>query len=282
MPINYAKLRANLNLAKCRALLLMKQKMEMNKRARQEIVKLVSKQCYERASLLVEHIILEQNRFEAMEIVKLYCDFLLTQFTLIEQMNITTIDSYESHLVAIVSLLWATQHFKIEVPELVIVSKQFKAKFSKSFVEAASKNVSGTVNNKLIEKLSSQILPQTLVQKYINEVATVLKVENKPKQNALTLQIAEFPESIKLTTVTRKMSSPPQRPPRKSKSLAPATIEDHIENNNALVGLTRSVEAINYPNPPKDSPSASSSTIDNSSIDFNDIQRRFEKLKDKK
>jgi len=64
--------------------LLQKKKTELALKQRKEIANFIVEGKLERAKIRVEHIIREDNLVEAMEIVELYCDLLLTRFGLIQ------------------------------------------------------------------------------------------------------------------------------------------------------------------------------------------------------
>lgn len=60
---------------------------ELAQKARKEIADYLSAGKDERARIRVEHIIREDYLVEAMEILELYCDLLLTRFGLIQSMK---------------------------------------------------------------------------------------------------------------------------------------------------------------------------------------------------
>lgn len=64
-----------------------KKKAELAQKARKEIADYLSAGKDERARIRVEHIIREDYMVEAMEILELYCDLLLTRLGLIQSMK---------------------------------------------------------------------------------------------------------------------------------------------------------------------------------------------------
>lgn len=64
-----------------------KNEAELAQKARKEIADYLSSGKDERARIRVEHIIREDYLVEAMEILELYCDLLLTRFGLIQSMK---------------------------------------------------------------------------------------------------------------------------------------------------------------------------------------------------
>lgn len=84
---NYVKLKTNLRLAINRLKLLEKKKSELAQKARKEIADYITDGKYERAKIRVEHIIREDYMVEAMELVEMYCDLLLSRFGLLQEMK---------------------------------------------------------------------------------------------------------------------------------------------------------------------------------------------------
>lgn len=84
---NYSKLKTNLRLTINRLKLLEKKKTELAQKARKEIADYIADGKYERAKIRVEHIIREDYMVEAMEILEMYCDLLLSRFGLLQEMK---------------------------------------------------------------------------------------------------------------------------------------------------------------------------------------------------
>lgn len=84
---NYPRLKTNLRLAINRLKLLEKKKSELAQKARKEIADYISEGKYERAKIRVEHIIREDYLVEAMELIEMYCDLLLSRFGLLQEMK---------------------------------------------------------------------------------------------------------------------------------------------------------------------------------------------------
>lgn len=82
---NYSKLKTNLRLSLNRLKLLEKKKTELAQKARKEIADMVAAGKSERAKIRVEHIIREDYFVEALEIVEMFCDALLSRFGLLQQ-----------------------------------------------------------------------------------------------------------------------------------------------------------------------------------------------------
>ncbi|XP_009475664.1 PREDICTED: IST1 homolog isoform X2 [Nipponia nippon] len=170
------RLRVNLRLVINRLKLLEKKKTELAQKARKEIADYLAAGKDERARIRVEHIIREDYLVEAMEILELYCDLLLARFGLIQSMK--ELDSGLAEAVS--TLIWAAPRLQSEVAELKIVADQLCAKYSKEYGKLCRTNQIGTVNDRLMHKLSVEAPPKILVEKYLIEIAKNYNVPYEP------------------------------------------------------------------------------------------------------
>uniref|UniRef100_A0A8C4I1F2 IST1 homolog n=1 Tax=Dicentrarchus labrax TaxID=13489 RepID=A0A8C4I1F2_DICLA len=170
------RLRVNLRLVINRLKLLEKKKTELAQKARKEIADYLSSGKDERARIRVEHIIREDYLVEAMEILELYCDLLLTRFGLIQSMKELDPGLQE----AVSTLIWAAPRLQSEVSELKTVSDQLCAKYSKEYGKLCRTNQIGTVNDRLMHKLSVEAPPKILVERYLIEIAKNYNVPYEP------------------------------------------------------------------------------------------------------
>uniref|UniRef100_A0A8C5QNB2 IST1 homolog n=1 Tax=Leptobrachium leishanense TaxID=445787 RepID=A0A8C5QNB2_9ANUR len=170
------RLRVNLRLVINRLKLLEKKKTELAQKARKEIADYLSSGKDERARIRVEHIIREDYLVEAMEILELYCDLLLARFGLIHSMK--ELDPGLSEAVS--TLIWAAPRLQSEVTELKIVADQLCAKYSKEYGKLCRTNQIGTVNDRLMHKLSVEAPPKILVERYLIEIAKNYNVPYEP------------------------------------------------------------------------------------------------------
>ncbi|XP_029950809.1 IST1 homolog isoform X3 [Salarias fasciatus] len=170
------RLRVNLRLVINRLKLLEKKKTELAQKARKEIADYLSSGKDERARIRVEHIIREDYLVEAMEILELYCDLLLARFGLIQSMKELDPGLQE----AVSTLIWATPRLQSEVNELKIVCDQLCAKYSKEYGKLCRTNQIGTVNDRLMHKLSVEAPPKILVERYLIEIAKNYNVPYEP------------------------------------------------------------------------------------------------------
>ncbi|XP_053571519.1 IST1 homolog [Bombina bombina] len=182
------RLRVNLRLVINRLKLLEKKKTELAQKARKEIADYLSTGKDERARIRVEHIIREDYLVEAMEILELYCDLLLARFGLIQSMK--ELDPGLSEAVS--TLIWAAPRLQTEVSELKIVADQLCAKYSKEYGKLCRTNQIGTVNDRLMHKLSVEAPPKILVERYLIEIAKNYNVPYEPD----SVVMAEVPTGI--------------------------------------------------------------------------------------
>uniref|UniRef100_A0A8C4M0T4 IST1 homolog n=1 Tax=Equus asinus asinus TaxID=83772 RepID=A0A8C4M0T4_EQUAS len=111
-----------------------------------------------------------------MEILELYCDLLLARFGLIQSMK--ELDSGLAESVS--TLIWAAPRLQSEVAELKIVADQLCAKYSKEYGKLCRTNQIGTVNDRLMHKLSVEAPPKILVERYLIEIAKNYNVPYEP------------------------------------------------------------------------------------------------------
>ncbi|XP_077166493.1 IST1 homolog [Paroedura picta] len=182
------RLRVNLRLVINRLKLLEKKKTELAQKARKEIADYLAAGKDERARIRVEHIIREDYLVEAMEILELYCDLLLARFGLIHSMK--ELDSGLAEAVS--TLIWAAPRLQSEVAELKIVADQLCAKYSKEYGKLCRSNQIGTVNDRLMHKLSVEAPPKILVERYLIEIAKNYNVPYEPD----SVVMAEAPAGV--------------------------------------------------------------------------------------
>ncbi|XP_018425926.1 PREDICTED: IST1 homolog [Nanorana parkeri] len=197
------RLRVNLRLVINRLKLLEKKKTELAQKARKEIADYLSTGKDERARIRVEHIIREDYLVEAMEILELYCDLLLARFGLIQSMK--ELDPGLSEAVS--TLIWAAPRLQTEVSELKTVADQLCAKYSKEYGKLCRTNQIGTVNDRLMHKLSVEAPPKILVERYLIEIAKNYNVAYEPD----SVVMAEVPTGIEADLIDVEFSDEKKR-----------------------------------------------------------------------
>ncbi|KAM9509217.1 IST1 homolog isoform 2-T2 [Guaruba guarouba] len=286
------RLRVNLRLVINRLKLLEKKKTELAQKARKEIADYLAAGKDERARIRVEHIIREDYLVEAMEILELYCDLLLARFGLIQSMK--ELDSGLAEAVS--TLIWAAPRLQSEVAELKIVADQLCAKYSKEYGKLCRTNQIGTVNDRLMHKLSVEAPPKILVERYLIEIAKNYNVPYEPDSVVMenfggvpvgtyqpftnihpppipaappTYESIDKPNADKDTPAPVPGPGPKSEPSPKPKAGAANTVDNFV-----LPEL---------PSVPDTLPTASAGANSSASedIDFDDLSRRFEELKKK-
>lgn len=178
---NYSKLKTNLRLAINRLKLLEKKKTELAQKARKEIADFISDGKSERAKIRVEHIIREDYMVEAMELIEMYCDLLLSRFGLLQEMK----DMDPSLAEAISSLLWVSPRLGNECAELKMIADQLSLKYGKKYAETCRVAGVNTISEKLRHKMSVQAPPKILVEKYLIEIAKIYNIAYEPDPHVM-------------------------------------------------------------------------------------------------
>lgn len=186
MSVDYPKLKTNLNLIMHRLKLVEKKKMELNQKARKTIGDFLHAGKVDRAKIRVEQIIREDYLVEAMDLVESYCDFLLSRFGQLQASEVVD----EGLATAVSSLIWVNPYFENDVPELKVIADQLGRKYGKPYVLAVKDNQLKTVNEILMKKMSVQVPPKVLVEKYLVEIAKDQKIDYKPDPHILKEQEA--------------------------------------------------------------------------------------------
>ncbi|KAJ3594285.1 hypothetical protein NHX12_006616 [Muraenolepis orangiensis] len=280
------RLKVNLRLVINRLKLLEKKKTELAQKARKEIADYLSAGKDERARIRVEHIIREDYLVEAMEILELHSDLLLARFGLIQSMKELDPGLQES----VSTLIWAAPRLQSEVVELKIVSDQLCAKYSKEYGKLCRTNQIGTVNDRLVHKLSVEAPPKILVERYLIEIAKNYNVPYEP--DAMVRPEVSVGEEDLIDTpypgppvgtygdhFPMGGGPPPQLPtypPTYESAIAPPNAPRAFYDNNSLPELPSVPDTL--PTGSVGGPTHASSSDD---IDFDDLSRRFEELKKK-
>nr|KAF6410157.1 IST1 factor associated with ESCRT-III [Rousettus aegyptiacus] len=286
------RLRVNLRLVINRLKLLEKKKTELAQKARKEIADYLAAGKDERARIRVEHIIREDYLVEAMEILELYCDLLLARFGLIQSMK--ELDSGLAESVS--TLIWAAPRLQSEVAELKIVADQLCAKYSKEYGKLCKTNQIGTVNDRLMHKLSVEAPPKILVERYLIEIAKNYNVPYEPD----SVVMSDF-NGLPMGTYQAFPSIHPPQIPATPPSYE--SVDDNADKNVSSAQIigpgpkpeasakppSRPVDTYDnfvlpeLPSVPDTLPTASAgaSTSASEDIDFDDLSRRFEELKKK-
>mmetsp|Transcript_1114 Transcript_1114/g.2212 ORF Transcript_1114/g.2212 Transcript_1114/m.2212 type:complete len:344 (-) Transcript_1114:3754-4785(-) len=139
----------------------------------------------EKARIKAEALIRDDYMIEAYDILSLNCDLLSERMKLISYSKQCPPD-----LVSCVStLIYAAP--RIDIPELVIIRKQFRAKYGKKFEEDALNNANNVLNERVVTKLSVQPPAAYLVQTYLETICEKYEVDWSPTVRLKPEQIGE-------------------------------------------------------------------------------------------
>ncbi|XP_062966181.1 IST1 homolog [Cynocephalus volans] len=260
------RLRVNLQLVINRLKLLEKKKTEQAQKARKEVADYLAAGKDERARIYVEHIIQEDYLVEAMEILELYCDLLLSRFSLIQATK--ELDSGLAESIS--TLIWAAPRLQSQVPELKIVSNQLCAKYSQEYGQLCRTNEIGTVSSRLMCKLNVKTLHQVLVEQYLTEIAKNYDVPYKSKATIMAEAPADlvstgFTEDVKKDALGRG-GGPGFNPQTSPKP-----------ESRAKIGFDNFMLPDLFDVKPQ--ASLSIDAYDSEEVDFEDLNRRLEMLK---
>jgi len=139
----------------------------------------------EKAKIRAEALIRDDNLIEAYEILQLECELLHERIKLLEYSKLCPPD-----LVSVVStLIWAAH--RVDIPELMLVRKQFRAKYGKQFEEDALTNANGVLNERVVNKLSVHPPAAYLVQTYLERICDQFEVDWTPAVKLSTNAMVE-------------------------------------------------------------------------------------------
>jgi vacuolar protein sorting-associated protein IST1 len=178
----------------------------------------------EKAKIRAEALIRDDNLIEAYEILQLECEMLHERIKLIEN----TKGCPKDLMSVVATIMWASQ--RVDIPELVVIRKQFRAKYGKGFEEAAFENIGGVLNERVVAKLSYDPPAAYLVQTYLERICEQFEVDWKP--------------TIKLSV--DQMIVPMAPPVGYSVAVARATGLGPVNMQEATTGQPNTDEEINY------------------------------------
>ena len=112
----------------------------------------------EKARIKAEALIRDDNLIEAYEILQLECELLSERIKLLESQK----DCPPDLVSTISDLIYACP--RVDIPELTVIRKQFRAKYGKEFELAAMENRGGVLNERVVSKLSVHPPAAYLVQ----------------------------------------------------------------------------------------------------------------------
>lgn len=139
----------------------------------------------EKARIRAEALIRDDHLIEAYEILQLECELLHERIKLLQYSKTCPHD-----LVSVVStLMWASH--RVDIPELLLIRKQFCAKYGKAFEENAMRNYDGCLNERVVSKLSIEPPAAYLVQTYLERICEQFQVDWTPSMKLTADQMIE-------------------------------------------------------------------------------------------
>lgn len=129
-------------------------------------------------------MIRDDGTIEVYEILQLSCELLSERIKFIASEK----ECPEDLKSTIATLIWASN--RVDIPEMIIIRKQFKAKYGKKFEQDALANANGICNERVVAKLSFQPPTAFLVQTYLEKIADQFNVDWKPIQQLKANELA--------------------------------------------------------------------------------------------
>ncbi|XXG51029.1 hypothetical protein AAC387_Pa02g4897 [Persea americana] len=215
-----AKLKTLLNLAISRLAVLKNQRQVRCNHARSDVAQLLEMGHQERALLRVEHVIKEQNMFDAFVIMEGYCNLLIERVSLIENQK----DCPKELREAIAGLLFACSRCG-DFPELQQIREMFASRYGKDFTASAVELRNHCcVNPKIIQKMSTR---QPSLESRLNVVKEIAS------EKGLTLDIEEpssgITEDSNMSQKTRDKAKP-NRSNAGVENLVDGGMEDDVQS----------------------------------------------------
>jgi vacuolar protein sorting-associated protein IST1 len=139
----------------------------------------------EKARIKAEALIRDDYMIEAYDILSLNCELLSERIKLIEHSK----DCPPDLVSCISTLIYAAP--RVDIPELTVIRKQFKAKYGKQFEENAMTNGGGVLNERVVTKLSVEPPAAFLVQTYLEQICEKFEVDWSPTHRLTAEQMGE-------------------------------------------------------------------------------------------
>jgi len=239
---NYVKLKTHLRLAIQRLKMAEKKKTELAQKSRKEIAEYLNIGKLERAKIRVEHIIREDYLVEAMGLVEMYCDLLITRFGLIEQVK--TLDDGLAEAVS--SLLWVAPRLQTDISEMKIVADLLTQKYGKQYAQAARDGTLSTISEKLRMKMAIEAPPKVLVEKYLIEIAKALNIDYEPDESVFEeerqrVESAKRKEEAVLIDFNELHNHDPMLPPQLPSTSGASALPPHLPTRAPDAGIVRPI-----------------------------------------
>ena len=160
-----------LKLAIARLRMVQQRDEHLGKTHRRSMAQLLEAGKIDSATIRVENIIRSDIASELHEILELYCELLLARAGLMDGVGPCDPGLEE----AVRSIIYAAP--KTEIKELGVVRSLLAERYGKEFVLDSMENKGGSVNDKVVRKLSVEPPRKELVQGYLEEIAKAYGVD---------------------------------------------------------------------------------------------------------
>lgn len=184
---NATKLKPQLKMAVHRFQMASNKKSALLKQSMREVAVLLAEDPpkEEKARIKAEALIRDDYIIEAYDILSLNCELISERIKLIQFSKECPPD-----LVSCIStLMYAAP--RVDIPELLVVRKQFTSKYGKKFDEDAMSNAGGILNERVVTKLSVQPPAAYLVQTYLEQICEKYEVDWSPNIRLTVDQMGE-------------------------------------------------------------------------------------------
>lgn len=128
----------------------------------------------DKARLRTEALIRDDNTLVACDILRLECLLLLERVSLMNHCKECPPDLQSS----VSDLIFAAP--RLDIPELISVRKQFRAKYGKDFKSKAMNNEGGILNQKIVQNLSLQPATKETINLYMQKICKQYEVDWEP------------------------------------------------------------------------------------------------------
>lgn len=173
------KLKLNLKLAITRLQMLQKKKENLSIMDRKKIAEDLGRAKEDLARVRVEQVIRDDYLIEAYEILEMFCSLLSTRFGLIDSVKECDRGIEE----AVTTIMWASARVHDEVPELRAIAENLSLRYGKPFTQFAMENQGNMVNQRVIHKLSISTPQEALVNGYLVTIASKYGVSWAPPEH---------------------------------------------------------------------------------------------------
>eukprot|EP00485_Elphidium_margaritaceum_P011749 CAMPEP_0202692996 /NCGR_PEP_ID=MMETSP1385-20130828/7228_1 /ASSEMBLY_ACC=CAM_ASM_000861 /TAXON_ID=933848 /ORGANISM="Elphidium margaritaceum" /LENGTH=487 /DNA_ID=CAMNT_0049348615 /DNA_START=29 /DNA_END=1492 /DNA_ORIENTATION=+ len=144
-------------------------------KSKRAVAQLMAEEKIQSARIKVEGILREEDLVRVYEWLQMMCDLIHQRVRQIEGAKKTC---PEDLLESICTILYCAK--RVDIPELIEVGGQFKAKWGDNWFNSNIENKSGRVSKQIIEKLAPHPPKRTVVDAKLKEIATKYDLEWEP------------------------------------------------------------------------------------------------------